>query len=330
MAPSAIFPPENLPSTKSLAAFIDNDEPKSSKSLLPPVLEYDAATCTSSGLVTALKVSGGVVIRNFLTREETREIEADVRPWLDKDAPWDGDFFPPETRRAFGLISKSKTFALRVVGHELWLEVVDALLTSESINNWIGEKREQSVSKPQLNNTIVFSIGPGARDQALHRDDMIHHRDHRAIAKREMGRDAGIGLFVAGKKTTRQNGATRFIPGSHLWDYNEGPPREDQTFYAELNPGDAFMVLSGCFHGGSTNKTETEERLVFSCFFTRSWMRQEENQYLANDWEKIRELPGWLQQRVGWGLSRPFLGWVNLNDPIVLLHPGEAKYKDLF
>jgi len=84
-----------------------------------------------------------------------------------------------------------------------------------------------------------------------------------------MGRDAGIGFFVAGKKTTKQNGATRFIPGSHLWDYAEGPPREDQTFYAELEPGDGLMVLSGCFHGGSANKTENEERLVYSTFSTR-------------------------------------------------------------
>lgn len=142
----------------------------------------------------------------------------------------------------------------------------------------VGEVNEHSISLPQLNNTITFSIGPGARDQALHRDDAIHHRYYPAVASHEIGRDAGLGMFVAGKKTTRQNGATRFIPGSHLWDYSEGPPREDQTFYAELEPGDAFMVLSGCYHAGSANKTENEERLVFSCFFTRGWMRQEENQ----------------------------------------------------
>lgn len=149
------------------------------------------------------------------------------------------------------------------------------------------------------------------------------------MASHEHGRDAGIGLFVAGKKATRKNGATRFIPGSHLWDYSEGPPREDQTYHAELNPGDAFMMLSGCFHGGSANKTTDEERLLFSCFYTRSWMRQEENQYLANDIEKIRELPLWLQERIGWSVSRPFLGWVDLNDPMRILRPELESHKDL-
>ena len=150
------------------------------------------------------------------------------------------------------------------------------------------------------------------------------------MAEHELGRDAGIGLFVAGKKCTRQNGATRFIPGSHLWDYSEGPAREDQTFYAEMEPGDAFIVLSGCYHGGSANKTEDEERLVYSTFSTRGWMRQEENQYLANEIEAIKRLPDWLQERVGFGLSRPFLGWVNLSNPMQVLHPGNGKYKDLW
>lgn len=186
------------------------------------------------------------------------------------------------------------------------------------------------MSGPQLNNTIVFSIGPGAKDQALHRDDPIHHRYYPAVAEHEMGRDAGIGFFIGGKKTTKENGATRFIPGSHLWDYAEGPPREDQAFYAELEPGDGFMFLSGCFHGGSANKTKNEERLVYSTFSTRGWMRQEENQYLSNDIEKIKELPEWLQERVGYGLSRPFLGWVNLQNPMLLLHPENSKYGDLW
>ena len=190
----------------------------------------------------------------------------------------------------------------------------------------VGDKNEVSVSGPQLNNTIVFSIAPGARDQALHRDDVIHHPDHPAVAKHELGRDAGIGLFVGGKRTRKENGATRFIPGSHLWDYSEGPPREDQTFYAELEPGDGFMMLSGCFHGGSANKTKDEERLVYSTFSTRGWMRQEENQYLANDIEKIRELPEWLQEKIGYGLSRPFLGWIDLKNPMQVLHPVSIRF----
>jgi hypothetical protein len=61
-----------------------------SKSSLLEVKEFDAATVVVSELVDALKVAGGVIVRNLLTKEEVDQLEADVRPWLDKDKPWEG------------------------------------------------------------------------------------------------------------------------------------------------------------------------------------------------------------------------------------------------
>jgi hypothetical protein len=61
-------------------------------------------------------------------------------------------------------------------------------------------------------------------------------------------------------------------------------------------------------------------------FFTSGWMRQEENQYLANEIGQIKKLPEWLRERIGYGLSRPFLGWVNLSNGMLVLHPGDEKY----
>lgn len=49
-----------------------------------------------------------------------------------------GDFFPAETRRAFGMVTKSKTFAERIVGNALWHDVTDALLTSTLHWNWVS------------------------------------------------------------------------------------------------------------------------------------------------------------------------------------------------
>ena len=88
------------------------------------------------------------------------------------------------------------------------------------------------------------------------------------------------------------------------------------------------MMLSGCFHGGSANTTTDQERLVYSTFMTRGYLRQEENQFLANDWEAVKKLPPWIQERMGFGISRPFLGWVNLESPMTILHPGDKKYQN--
>jgi hypothetical protein len=51
-------------------------------------------------------------------------------------------------------------------------------------------------------------------------------------------------------------------------------------------------------------------------------MRQKESQYLANDIEEIKKLPEWTQQKVGYRLSRSFLGRVNLSNLMLVLLPG--------
>jgi len=103
-------------------------ELKSSTSPLPEVKSFDASTVTVDELVAAIRVAGGVVIKNVISVEDAAKIEKDVRPWLDKDRAWEsGEFFPKETRRAFGLASKSPTFATKVIGNPLWLGVTDAV-----------------------------------------------------------------------------------------------------------------------------------------------------------------------------------------------------------
>ncbi|KAK4159046.1 hypothetical protein QBC43DRAFT_222943 [Cladorrhinum sp. PSN259] len=296
---------------------------------LPEVKEFTSDPANRDQVVQALIRAGGVVIRNAIPQSALEIIEKETRPYINADKPWDGDFFPRETRRVYGLAGKSPTFIKSVVANSLYQAVCDVVLKSE-FKCWIGQKLETSLSPPQLNNTIVFSIGPGARNQELHRDDMIHHNALKAITAEEyqMGRDTGIGFFVAAKRTTKANGATRFIPRSHLWESME-PPNEDLAYYAELNPGDAFMMLSSCYHGGSANTTENEERLIYSCFMTRGYLRQEENQYLANPLEKVRQYPAELQKLIGYQVSNPFLGWLDLDDPRKALYGEEWDGKGI-
>lgn len=171
-------------------------------------------------------------------------------------------------------------------------------------------------------NTVCFSIGPGATAQPLHRDDWAYH----VVAKKideypeDLQRDTGIGWFFAAKDATFENGCTRFIPRSHLWEH-EREPDDDLCAYAELKKGDAFMMFASCYHGGGANKTETQERLLFSCFMTRGWLRQEENHYLTFDKETMKNMPLELQKVAGYRLSEPFLGWVDAADPRSVLDP---------
>ncbi len=246
----------------------DRDRP------LPEVKVFDRETVTNDEIVAALISAGGCVVKNVMTTEDLAAVEKDTRPHLLADKPWDGTFFPIQTRRVNGLASKSKVFMEKLVCDKAYQNACDTLLTSE-VSNWVGDVQEHSKSRPQLHNTIVFSIGPGAKPQPLHRDDMVHHRikERKEAAQYTMGQDSAIGFFVGGKKTTKENGATRFIPGSHLWKHDT-PPAEHLSVYAELEPGDGFIMLASCYHGGSANKTTDQERLVYSCFMTKGYLRQ--------------------------------------------------------
>ncbi|KAL1627216.1 hypothetical protein SLS56_006455 [Neofusicoccum ribis] len=288
-----------------------------------PVPEYTAATATPDDVVAGLKLAGGVIVRSILSADAIARMEHDIRPHLEADEPWEAgnDFFPPSTRRAFGLAGKSDTAATELIGDPLYQAVCRRFLCTKAYK-WYGNRSEINISPPQVNNTIAFSVRPGnSFNQPLHRDDDIHYPDRRrveAYPERTNSRECGVGFFVAGTRTTRANGATRFIPGSHL-EATEQPPDEAFAQYAELEVGDGFIMLSSCYHGGSANTTKNEERLLFSCFMTRGFLRQEENQYIAVPVERAKQLPTRIQKLLGYTISEPMLGWVEFKDPRVLL-----------
>lgn len=62
---------------------------------------------------------------------------------------------------------------------------------------------------------------------------------------------------------------------------------------------------------------------------TRGLLRQEENQYLTHDAETIKRLPLPLQRFMGWGISDPWKGYVELQDPILVLNPDEKDLTNL-
>lgn len=63
-------------------------------------------------------------------------MEKDMRPYLEVNLPWEAgnDFFPPSTRRAFGLI-----------GNELYQAVCERFLTSKAYS-WYGDRNEVNKS----------------------------------------------------------------------------------------------------------------------------------------------------------------------------------------
>jgi ectoine hydroxylase-related dioxygenase (phytanoyl-CoA dioxygenase family) len=240
----------------------------------PTIYEFDASSTSSSELVAAICREGGVIVRNFASQSTLTALKQEVQPYLDADEGYDGEFFSKDTRKAQGLAARSPTFCKDILANDLWRGVYDAFLITKT-KSWTGKNLHECVSRPQLSSSAVIAIHPGGKAQPLHRDDMVHHVNSPAVTADDyqIGRDTSVGLFVAGSKTTKKNGATRFQPRSHL-QATIDPPNEEDTVYAELEPGDAFMMLASCYHGGSENKSVDEERRIYVHFMIKGYLRQ--------------------------------------------------------
>ncbi|KAF5625606.1 galactoside o-acetyltransferase [Fusarium sp. NRRL 52700] len=217
-----------------------------------------------------------------------------------------------ETQRAPSLLALSPTYARTQVMNPVYQQVVDHFLTTRSWF-WWGPERKESVSKPYLHSCTAMRIGPGAKAQPLHRDDYISHNIHTDIDKwddeRDANRESAVGLFVAGSKVIKENGGTQFIQGSHLWGSERGPPRVEDCVYAEMDKGDAFIMLASAYHAGGTNSTKDQCRLVFATFSIRGFLRQEENQFLAVPRGTAMKLDQDIQAFMGYSMSDPACGY---------------------
>ena len=57
--------------------------------------------------------------------------------------------------------------------------------------------------------------------------------------------------------------------------------------------------------------------------YNLGWLKQEEAQFLVNPPEVAKHYPERLQRLLGYQMHEPFLGWVDLQDPVVMLEDYE-------
>ncbi|KAM0083853.1 hypothetical protein ACKRZS_003920 [Fusarium odoratissimum] len=129
------------------------------------------------------------------------------------------------------------------------------------------------------------------------------------------------------KKCTFENGATQVIVGSHLWPEAaiSGPADRSMCSTAEMEKGDAVMIIGSVWHGAGANITD-ERRNIFSCHMVRGSYRADENQYLAIPLEVIKDYDPEVQSLLGYSVSHPNCGHVDMKDPIVMLGSNEDPF----
>lgn len=201
-----------------------------------------------------------------------------------------------QTRRIFNLIARGPRFR-DLVTNQTVLGAVEAILGDDIL----------------LSGTTSMHIGPGETEQLLHADDgMISlPRPHPATM---------ITTLWALSEFTKDNGATRLIPGSHLKPTIVPAPEDaSAAVAAEMPAGSVLILHASTWHGGGPNSTSDVERYGLSIQYVAGWCRQQQNLMLGTPREVVASYPRRLQELIGYSMYRNVMGHVDRKHPLTLL-----------
>jgi ectoine hydroxylase-related dioxygenase (phytanoyl-CoA dioxygenase family) len=253
----------------------------------------DVATVTR-----ALCDYGCAVVERLVPEALMLSAREELRPWLEATSVGPDSFSGFHTRRTGGLIARSETCRDLVMNPTVRAVVGGALSHATS---W------------QLHLTQVIAIGPGEPGQVIHRDQWAF--DFFPFPK---DFEVQCNTMWAMSDFTSANGATRVIPGSnHYEDRLEFG--HEQAEAAEMPAGSVLFYTGALYHGGGENRSDAV-RYGVNITYAVSWLRQEENQYLAVPQELARTLDDDLLRVMGYQRGAYALGYVDdLRDPLEVL-----------
>ena len=247
------------------------------------------ATSASQDVAAQLMTDGYVIVTGLLTQGGAAAAHADLERVLATTRTGRNSFEGYDTQRIYALFAKTRMF--------------DALATDPLLLGVL----DQALGHYQLSAPVGICIGPGEKAQVLHRDDAIYPvpEPHPPLV---------VNTMWPLDDFTVENGATRFIPGSHRWEPGRRPGPDDQVETAVMAPGSAMFYLGSLWHGGGANQT-SRPRLGVILEYAAGWLRPQENHCLAVPREVVRELPERLQELLGYNIYPPFVGYVDGSHP---------------
>jgi phytanoyl-CoA dioxygenase PhyH len=268
------------------------------------------ATATAEEVAALLGEDGAAIIDCLVEPAILDRAKRELDPFIAATSFGPDDFAGRHTKRTGGLIARSESCRDLIV-HPVVLGGVDKVLSHSS--------------SFQLHLTQVISIDPGEPAQKIHRDQWAF-----AFFPFPKGYEVSCNTLWAMTDFTEANGATRVIPGSHRFDDRlelDAAP----NIPAEMKKGSVLLYTGSLYHGAGANRSDHTRRGI-NITYSVSWLRQEENQYLAVPLETARTLPVDLLRLMGYARGAYALGYVDdLRDPIEVVRPdlGSSGLGDL-
>ena len=253
---------------------------------------------SSADLSKAIISDGCAVVQGLLSSENLGIIISELSPHIQRVNASDPDPFMGHKTKRFGALLSRCPSSRDLAVLPLILEVADHIL-------------RPYCARYRINYTGVMDIQPGENEQSIHRDTGFYPIQNPTPP-------LTLSTMWAVTDFTKDNGATRIIPGSHQWPDSRAP-KPDEVETAEMSAGSVLLYLGNMLHGGGGNNSQTS-RCGLNLVYALGWLRQEENQYLAVPVNEARSFSPELQRLMGYDLGTVNLGFVDHKHPFEVLN----------
>ncbi len=169
----------------------------------------------------------------------------------------------------------------------------------------------------QINIVTLFNLLPGETKQKLHQDDGLWPipRPHPEFV---------CNALIAIDDFDEENGATHIVPCSHKW-HDRRVDQGVETLQATMRSGSLLMWAGSLWHAGGANTSRDRERLALFMSHNVTYLRQQENQFIAVPREVVQQMPEQLQRLVGY---QNFGGGIDFRDPLDVLKDGKVIHPE--
>jgi ectoine hydroxylase-related dioxygenase (phytanoyl-CoA dioxygenase family) len=213
--------------------------------------------------------------------------------------PARNDFEGERTVRIYNLLVHGELYE-RVPVHPNVLPIVEGVLDQGCL----------------VSSLSSISIGPDETPQPIHADDQL-------IPIPKPHPPTVCNTMWALTDFTEANGATRLIPGSHLWDHSPNYGQHYDSIPAEMPKGSVLVWHGSLWHGGGANTTP-QRRVGIAMNYCAGYIRQQENQQLGIPRDLARRFTPRLRELIGYGIYNGLIGHIDKQDPAKVLLDADA------
>ena len=245
-----------------------------------------AADTPKERIAEVLAAEGAAIVADLIPAPQVAQLTQDLMPHIER-TPFGDDFTGRKTQRTGALVARVPS-SRDLVMHPAIIAAAETFLAPYT-------------DRIILHLTQTIYINPEQGAQPLHRDRLAWG----GYLPRSV--EPQFNTIWALTDFTKENGATRLVPGSNHWP-DEQRATPEQICQAEMSAGSVLLYSGSVIHSGGENRSAAS-RLGLNITYCLGWLRQEENQYLSCPPHVAKDLDPQLQELLGYTSGNYALGY---------------------